>query len=140
MIRVMIASGIEPSAIAGRIEVPERVDEQRRAARRAACRSSMKFGHDLEARARGSIRPCAGSHWSWTAKMYCERQAEDEDRDADPEQRDDRHAAVDPALGVAGGEPAERDAEPDREQHRRERQLDGRREADQELRRGTAGC
>ena len=61
------------------------------------------------------------------------RQAEDEDRDRDPEQRDDRDRAVGPALGMPGGQPPERDPEPDGEQERPEGQLDRRREAQREL-------
>ena len=42
-------------------------------------------------------------------------------------------SAVGPALGVAGGEAAERDAHPGGEDHRRHRELDRGREPDQEL-------
>ena len=69
MIRVMIASGIEPSAIAGRIRW--------RSASQNASKSSdrsesirMKFVCNSMP-IRGSIRPLAGSQCSWAAKMNC---------------------------------------------------------------------
>jgi hypothetical protein len=40
-----------------------------------------------------------------------EDQPEDEDRDADANEAEDGHAAVDPALGVARGQPSEGDAD-----------------------------
>ena len=62
--------------------------------------------------ARGSIRPCVGSQPELHREdVLTSVSAEHEDGDADAEQRDDRDDAVDQALGVAGGEPPERDAE-----------------------------
>ncbi len=58
--------------------------------------------------------------------------AQDEDRDGDAEERDRGHDAVDPAVGVAGGQPAQGDPQADREDQGPNRQLHGGREAYQE--------
>src|SRR4029079_3484842 len=60
-------------------------------------------------------------------------QPQDEDRDRDPEQAYDCDQAVAEALHVAGGEPAQRYAEPHGEQQRGHGELDGAGEPAQEL-------
>ncbi len=83
---------------------------------------------------RTSWRPEPGSQPSWTAKSTPQQVGEEEHRDRDPEQRADDRGRVDPAAVLAGGEVAERDADPDREDHRADGQLDGAREPLEELR------
>ena len=84
--------------------------------------------------------PGGGQQVELDGEDVLEGQPQDEDRDADAEQRDDGHRAVGPALRVACGVASERDADAGREDHRRDGQLDGRREADEELLAGPAGC
>src|SRR5450759_3703696 len=57
---------------------------------------------------------------------------EDEDRDRDTEEGNDGHDAVLPAVRVASGEPAERNAQADGEDQRADGEFDGRGESDQE--------
>src|SRR6266516_4093163 len=57
-----------------------------------------------------------------------EDQAEEEDRDRDPEQRRDQARVVEQRPVLLRGEEPERDAEADREHHRGQRELDRRRE------------
>ena len=62
-----------------------------------------------------------------------EAQAEDEDRDRDAEQRDHGDQPVAEPLNVSGGIAAERDPQARGEDHGRDGELDGPREAAQEL-------
>ena len=68
-----------------------------------------------------------------------QEQAEEEDRDRDPDQRREQARVVEPAPVLLGGEEAEREADDDREEHRRQRELDGSREAVLELVRDRPG-
>ena len=127
VIRVTIASGIEPSAIAGRIRCAKASDDGLRVARQDGV-DDREVGHRRRRRAAGRCGRSSGSQWSWTAKMKTHRVAQDEDRDRDTEQRHDRDDAVDPAVRVARRQPAQGDAQADREDQGANRELDRHRE------------
>ena len=127
----MIASGIEPSAIAGRIRCliastkgfgPTRdqcVDQH-----------EARVGLDVEA----GVDPARGREpVELGAEDPLERQPEDEDRDADAEEREDRDGAVGRALDVPAREAPKRDPEADGEEEGEQGQLDGARKPRQEV-------
>jgi hypothetical protein len=111
--------------------VAETVHEQVGSAHQEAV-DQHEVGADLQPGSRVDAPGCR-KQVELDGEDILERQAEHEDRDADAQQRDDRHRPVGPALRMTGGVSAQRDADARREDHRRDGQLDGRREADQEL-------
>ena len=77
-------------------------------------------------------RPRIGQQVQLDRKDEGQRIAQHEDRDGDPEERNDGHETVDPTVGMSRGEAAEGDAEADGEDQGADGQLDGDRESDRE--------
>ena len=101
MIRVMIASGIEPSAIAGRMRC---LSASTKASALPVRSESIRTKFVVSSRCEPGIDPTRRRQdLELDREDVLEGEAEDEDRDRDPEQRDDGDDAVLPALDVARG-------------------------------------
>ena len=118
----MIASGIVPRAIAGRMRW--RIASHSAAQLAEMIESTM---NRLVRRSRSvctSSRPMLGSQPSFTAKVHLRISARKKIGHADADQRPDEADVVERPAGVLGGDDAERDADDDGEQHRREGELE----------------
>ena len=126
-----MASGMVPSAIAGSIRcrtgVPGRVPlpRQQPVEHVEVRDAGGVHAHVLPARARQPAQ--------LDGEAQPQQVGEEEDRDRDAEQRGDDRGGVHPAPVPPGGQVAQRDAEPDREHQRDDRELDGARHPLQEL-------
>src|SRR6266511_778731 len=112
-------------------QVLEGIHQQIRAAGQEGV-DDHEMGHAIEVHP--GVEPTGGRQPpELDGEEELERVPQHEDRDRDPEQRDDRHQAVANALDVSCGQPPERDPQADREDQGRNCQLDRAREANREL-------
>ena len=124
--RAMIASGIEPSAIAGRIRCLIGVPGGGPVARDDPVEDvevRRVLGVDEDVLAADAREP---AELDREGPLQDDR--EEEDRDRDPDQRDEEARVVDRLPVPLRRDEAERNAEEGREDHRAERELDRRRE------------